>query len=442
MTSQSSSFSVGRFVRLNRRSALSFAPAILATGGGIYLALRGVDLDGVTHALASSDYRTLAPAFVLLAIATYVRVVRWRLLFGPSTRPALRPAVEATLIGQFFNNVLPLRAGEALRVLALHARAGTSRAETLATVVVERAFDVLALLMLLFVTLAWLPAISWLRAAAVLALGASLAIVGIILLLARYGTRPVRFLALPLARLPFLSLKRVEHGAESLVRGLAALRHARLGLVSFGLTLTSWVLLAASFWLVAIGFVSGLSPLAGVLIAVAIGLALILPSGPAALGVFEAAVVSALAAYGVPRSDALSAALVLHAVNFFPFLAAGGVVLLARGGTGWLGGGRGFAADGPEREAERQSEAVDPAQERHKPVVGGEGRARNLRAAEDAARHEPAERADRVHMPNVLDDEAAALEEPGESSLSITSLMADVPVHRAEEGRMRGDEEK
>jgi glycosyltransferase 2 family protein len=329
MSTRPSSFSIRRVMRLEgRRGWASLVPALLVTGGGVYLALRGVDLDGVGHAFASSDYSTLAPALALLALATYVRVVRWQLLFAPATRPTLRPAAEVTLVGQFFNNVLPVRAGEAVRIFALHARAGTSRAETLATVVVERAFDVLALLVLLFVTLPWLPGISWLRAAAVLAAGVSVAVVLIVLLLARYGTRPVRFLLLPLARLPFLSFERVEYGAESIVRGFAALRQARLGVLSFALTLVSWVMLAASFWLVAVGFAPGLSPLAGVLVAAAIGLALILPSGPAALGVFEAAVVSALVAYDVPRSEALSAALAIHAVNFFPFLGAGGVVLL------------------------------------------------------------------------------------------------------------------
>ena len=65
-----------------------------------------------------------------------------------------------------------------------------------------------------------------------------------------------------------------------------------------------------------------------VVFAAAIGLALILPSGPAALGVFEAGVVSALAAYDVPDSPALSAALVVHAVNLFPYLAVGGLLLV------------------------------------------------------------------------------------------------------------------
>ena len=87
-------------------------------------------------------------------------------------------------------------------------------------------------------------------------------------------------------------------------------------------------MLAGSFWLAAAAVVPRLPVQAGILIAAAIGLALILPSGPAALGVFEAGVVSALAAYDVPHSPALSAALVVHAVNLFPYLAVGGLLLV------------------------------------------------------------------------------------------------------------------
>ena len=57
------------------------------------------------------------------------------------------------------------------------------------------------------------------------------------------------------------------------------------------------------------------------------GLGLILPASPAAVGVFEAAVLVALKAYGVPESRALSYALVLHALNFFPYIVAGPFLL-------------------------------------------------------------------------------------------------------------------
>ena len=327
-TSQSLSFSaVRRAARAEgRHYVASLVLAVLLTAGAIYLTLRGVELGAVQRAFASGDYMTLAPAVGLLALATYLRILRWQLLFSARTRPPFGPTAEVLLVGQFFNSVLPVRAGEAIRIFALHRRARTSRAETLATIVVARAFDVLVLLTLLFVALPWLPSIPWLTASLILALGVSLFVGGLVLALARYGSRPIRFVLRPLSRLPFLPLPRVDRGAVSLVRGLVALQDLRLAAASVALTLLSWILLSLSFWVVAVGFAPDLPLSAGILVAVAIGLALILPSGPAALGVFEAAVVTALSAYGVPRADALAAALVIHAVSVVPFLIAGVVV--------------------------------------------------------------------------------------------------------------------
>jgi glycosyltransferase 2 family protein len=309
------------------RSA-ALLPPMLVSGAGIYFALHGTDLYGVRLALASTDYSKLVFALALLAAASVIRATRWQVLFAPATRPPFGPTLEVSLVGQFFNCVLPVRAGELIRIFALHARAGTSRPETAATLVVERAFDVLALLGMLFLALPWLPTIPWLRTAAVLAAALTVALVVFTFLLARWKAQPLRIGLRPFAKLPLLSSERVEKAADSLARGLVALRSTRLGLVAFGLTIVSWLVLAGSFWLAAAAVVPRLPVQAGILIAAAIGLALILPSGPAALGVFEAGVVSALAAYDVPDSPALSAALVVHAVNLFPYLAVGGVLLV------------------------------------------------------------------------------------------------------------------
>ena len=45
------------------------------------------------------------------------------------------------------------------------------------------------------------------------------------------------------------------------------------------------------------------------------------------VGVFEAAALVGLKAYGIEKADALSFALVLHAVNFFPYVLAGLLVM-------------------------------------------------------------------------------------------------------------------
>ena len=296
-----------------------------------YLALRNVDFAEVWETLSSSEYWWLIPSLGVMALAIFVRVVRWRYLFVRERRPPLWPLTEALLIGHFFNTVLPARAGDLARVGAINIRVGTSKAEALATVIVERVFDVLALLLLLFVALPWLPEVTWVRTAAIVAVVLGIGFTACVVVLTLYGERPLHFLMKPLGRLPFLSEHRLERAAVNLSTGLMGLRRAHLGGVSFVLTVVSWLLFALSFWLVTLCFDLGLPFGAGLLVVIATGFSLALPAAPAGLGVFEAATVIALAAYGVPKSEALSYALVLHAVNIIPFLIAGGLLLNVHG---------------------------------------------------------------------------------------------------------------
>ena len=297
-----------------RTAALWVLAAVVTVVFG-YFAVRDARPDEVWEALRESNVLWLVPAIALLALGTFARAVRWWSLFGRGTRPPLGPVTASMLVGLALNNLLPLRAGEAARILALGRRTGVSRVEILATVARERALDVFCLIVLLFAALPWLPDVDWLRPAAVLAFVIALGLIA----LAVVGERPFHALA--------RRSERLEHAWHSASRGLVGLRDPRIAFAGFAWTMASWVLIALSFWVVTLSFDLGLSATSGVLVLSAVGLALVLPAAPASLGVFEAATVLALAAYDVPRSEALSYAFVLHAVNLFPYVLAGAVAL-------------------------------------------------------------------------------------------------------------------
>jgi uncharacterized membrane protein YbhN (UPF0104 family) len=297
-----------------RRLALALVALAVTVFFG-YLAVRGAHPDEVGQSLRDANAWWLLPSIAVLALANVVRALRWQQLYAPERRPPLRPVTAAMLIGLAVNMLLPLRAGEAARILALRRSAGVSRVETLATVALERVLDVFCLILLLFAALPWLPEVEWLRPAAILAL----VLATLLVALAAVGERPFHALA--------RRWERLEHAWHSVARGLVGLRRPRIAAAGLLLTSLSWVLVAVSFWLAMLAFDLDLAPAAGLLVLAAVGLSMILPAAPASLGVFEAAVVIALGAYDVPRSEALSYAFVLHALNLFPYLAAGAIAV-------------------------------------------------------------------------------------------------------------------
>lgn len=305
-----------------------------------YFAVRDAHLRVVWDTLLAMQAWWLVPAALLLALCVLLRAVRWRSLFVPSSRPPLRETLNALIVAYFFNIILPLRPGEVIRVLWLRRYAGSSGAEAGVTVIVERAYDILALLVLLFVAAPFLPEVSWLDAAAALAAVFAVLLGTTIVVVAVWGERPVLWTARLGARFLPVSRERLEQIGRNAAVGLAGLHRPRLAAVAFGWTMLSWLILAASCAALLAGFDTGLSTedvlLAGLLVVIATNFAMILPSSPAALGVFEAATVVALGAFGIDDSEALSYALVLHALNLIPYLVIGGLLLRssARGRTG------------------------------------------------------------------------------------------------------------
>jgi len=135
-----------------------------------------------------------------------------------------------------------------------------------------------------------------------------------------YGERPIRFVLRPIHRLPSFRETDLDAIATSVNRGLGPLRRPGHGLLGFAWTIAAWFVMGLSFWFLMISFDLDLSFLAALLTTVAVGLAFVIPAAPAALVAF---------------------ALVLHALNLFPYLLAGLALLAVLPRRGWLKGAEG-----------------------------------------------------------------------------------------------------
>jgi len=288
-----------------------------------YFALSGVHLGRAWHALRTSEYVWLLPALVALALSLLARALRWQALFAPGRRPPFGSVFVSMMIGYLFNNILPARAGEVARIVVLNQRTSAEPVEIVGTVVLERVFDVLGILLIFFVAEPWLPSVGWFHAAAIAAGVLVLAIAGCAVALAVYGERGLWLLLRPLRRLPFISSERLERAVKELTYGLSALRYPRVAMLGLFWTVVAWMLTAALAYFVSLAFYPNLPFAAGMLVTVAVGLAMILPAPPAAVGVFEGAALIGLEPYGLTHTQALPYALVLHVVNFLPFIVLG-----------------------------------------------------------------------------------------------------------------------
>jgi uncharacterized protein (TIRG00374 family) len=304
-----------------RRAYAAVAGIAVSVAFG-WLAIRGLNFHEVRSAIGRASPVWILAAVLVSVAGVAMRSERWRALFPRDSRPGHVPTFWASQVGLLANNVLPVRAGELVRVLALSRESGLRRTAVLATVGVERVFDLAVISLLQLAIAAQLPHADVTRRFTLLAVAilAISAVVVIILALA-----PVRRTAgRLLLRLPLLRT-RGSVLIDSLRTGLAALRERELAAVALLWTLASWLVLAVSAWCVLQAFDLHLSWHAALFLLVAVTFAQAVPASAGSVGVFELAARSALVAYGVPPAVALSAGLVVHAVSALPFIALGAV---------------------------------------------------------------------------------------------------------------------
>jgi uncharacterized protein (TIRG00374 family) len=268
-----------------------------------------------THAYAS-----LGGALLLYAVATLSRGERWhRLLRHTSIHPRRLDSYAITTVGYAGNNILPARAGEALRTFLIAGRVDTpaTKREILGTIVAERVLDA-AVLAIAFAFGAYGALVS----------GSPIALLGIVVVcIAAVALFPSRFHPQP-------KHPRLKWLVESIAHLLAPTRKlvSREGLLLFGMTFLIWAIEATTYFLVAHAVDLGISFGGAVFIMVVANFVSLIPAGPGYVGTFDAAVLFAAKSLGRSKGVAVSFLLLLRFVLFIPITITGLLLLVGRYG--------------------------------------------------------------------------------------------------------------
>jgi glycosyltransferase 2 family protein len=265
----------------------------------------------------------LLAAVGLYAVATLVRAERWHQILSLASVHARRTDCYAlTTVGYMGNNVLPARAGEALRVVLLSQRSDGSKRTLLGSVVAERVLDVIALVAIFVVTVYGV-----LSTSEVLPTDRPLLVTGIGVLLV---------LAAGVA-IWVLRAHHVFERARDWLRPLADAPRAllnRRGVMLLAGTFVLWSVEAGVYLAVAHAIDLDIA-VSGALYLVALtNFVAALPAAPGSIGTFDAAVAFGAKALGATGSAALSYVILLRFVLYVPITVVGLVVLVTRYG-GW-----------------------------------------------------------------------------------------------------------
>jgi len=309
--------------------------------------LSRANLSAVANEIAHARIGLIVWSVIIAAVMPFVRAIRWRYLLDPIGPTRFGPVLRATIIGFAALALLPARAGDVIRPYLVARTEGLNAASVFATVVMERALDLVAVLTLLasFVWIfngrASLPPgmLGPIEASAALAAGVVIVLMAVMWTLATHPERIGRLVARSDRLLP----PRVAHVLAGLARtfseGFAVAREPRDLAIAFVWSFPLWVSIAFQAWLVTRAFGILILIPASFLIQGMLVIGVAVPT-PGAVGSFhEAYRIAVTTFFHAPNNAAVSAALVLHAVSFFTSLVPG-VVIMAHDGMSVAGLGR------------------------------------------------------------------------------------------------------
>lgn len=305
-------------------------PGVALSLVAILFLARLADWSEVARALAAVEITWLVPAIFCYLAGVFFRSLTWKTLL--LDRASLSQAFLKLNEGYLINNLFPLRLGELGRVLLLSQDTGLSAFFVLSTTVIERAYDLAIAALLLLATLPLVLSVGSTQAVAFGVAGA----VGIGMTLMFLLARSREQIQARLTRMGVSHTfyqRRILPWLDSFIAGLEVLTRTDRFLLSLGLILLSWVSGAIEIHLLILSF-GAPAPFwwTGFALGV-VSLGIAVPSAPASLGVYEAAMVGALTVLGVPASQALAIAILAHVIHIASTGLIGGIALFRDGRT-------------------------------------------------------------------------------------------------------------
>jgi phosphatidyl-myo-inositol alpha-mannosyltransferase len=305
------------------RRAVLLVVAFAALAGG-WFALQRIGVDAIAQSLWAATPTWVLAAFGVMCASMVLRAVAWHAILKaalPGTRVRRRDALQGTFIGVLMSATLPARLGEPARAAVVARRLGRTRERlpvVLGTMVSQTLLNVLALVILGATMLSTVHLFRNNGALVGVTIAPIAVLLGVLVAPAIVRARGTGAVSATLTKLR---------------DGLRVFRSPRLGLTATAAQLSAWALQALSCWLllVALGLDdrAGFGAAAAVLFAV--NVTAVLPATPSNLGVFQAACVVVLGAYGVGQADALAYGIILQAVEIATAIFMGAPALVKEG---------------------------------------------------------------------------------------------------------------
>jgi len=300
---------------------------LVISGVCIYFAARGINFAEVARSLQEANYIYLIPTLLIVLLTHYLRCYRWGKIMESLVRYDQKTLFALGSIGFMAVLVLPARLGEFARPYLAKQKSGIKMSATMATIIVERVFDLLALMIVLFLVVLKIPLPPDIFKAGMAMLTISFSLFLFLIFVAIKKDFSLKWIDKVLGLFPERLRKPLYHLSHSFIEGLQILPDVKKTLYVGFLSFVIWLASGFSNYILFYAFDFHLHAVNAFAILVIVALGVMLPAAPGFLGTYHLACRTALTAFGISQARALSYAVVIHIMQLLPIIVLGLIFL-------------------------------------------------------------------------------------------------------------------
>jgi len=298
----------------------------------LWLAFRHSNVDDFITTLARVHYWMALPMLITYGLFYGLKVLRWKFILQPIKRTRIKDLFSSMMLGFFGNNVLPAHMGEFIRMYIAAKDLELSNTQVLATLVLERIFDILSIVVILLVVLSFGVDLSddLENAGLYASIIAFVFITGITLSVV-WTSSCLFIIEKILFWLPEKIRDRILKHIKLAMESFHAIKSPSLLLAIIATSLLQWLFMGATIYIALLSVDISASLAACFVVLSFTVFAVIVPAAPGFFGTIQLAFVLSLMPFGISEVNAIAASISFHVITYFSVLFLGFYLLHRRG---------------------------------------------------------------------------------------------------------------
>jgi glycosyltransferase 2 family protein len=281
----------------------------------VWLSIRGIEFRGVVDGFRTIRCGYLLPAVAVMFLLQLLRSIRWGLILRPIGKVDQLSLFSVTSVGFLAIIAIPARLGELARPYLITKKSRIPMSSALGTIFVERVLDGLTVLIIAVATFFFTPLPPWLVRSSGLFLLLTLALFAVMILMIVRREASLRVLAPLIGRLPARHAGTVNRLIDHFIEGFRIIVDPALLFFVTLLSIVIWLVDVLAIYLLFLAFGLHLPVVAAFVLMIILIIGIAIPAAPGFIGNWHYFCILGLGLFGIPKTFALTFAIIYHALS-------------------------------------------------------------------------------------------------------------------------------